>query len=556
MPKDTDDFRVILCTTHPDVLRISAERTLRWIELQKDRKFFSITQGDDHTWCRCDQCLALDYEEDNHSDRMLLWVNHVAREVAKKYPDKVLTTYAYGPTTRPPVKVRPEKNVQIFYCAWPNKGSCPCGIRDFDAPENIVARTQLLGWLKAAPGQVGLYDYNAGGRYTLYGMAWKVKWGARHGLCGFLYCGGNKSFESLFRYIHGRLNWNPFQEVTRLKNEFIRAFYGDAAPYVRRLFDLIYDRIEYGDYDAEMGAGGYPPGRFFTSDLVDKAFALFDKALETTMDNERIQRDLVQTKKYFIANCLRLRPGRTENLTDDQYSVFARNLREYIEWSLPTSHREKVAQAKKRKKEPPVFSYKSLPSRIWGLTYVRVELGEDEAKLPPLVTELLENPRSVIEKHRKTYFVEQLEDGWRVPAIQFTGGRYWPKYGWKCEAKDGAIVRGTMTELSHMQAELILDADPPDRAGIVEVEAQDSDKLWCAPVEIQIFVNRRKIFQGPNNFAKQGWSRRTWPLPKGTLKKGKNLIEVRNLASSDSLISHWVMISEMLLRFPTEATGK
>ena len=552
MPKDTGDFRVIICTTHPDVLRISAERTLRWIGLQSDRKFFNISQGDDHTWCRCQRCLALDYEEGNHSDRMLYWVNHIAREVAKKYPDKTLVTYAYGPTQRAPVKVKPVKNVVIAYCAWPNKGSCPCGIRDFDAPENVVARTQILDWLKVAPGQVGLYDYNAGSRLTLNGMAWKVKWCAAHGMCGFHYCGGNKMFESMFRYVHGHLNWNPLLEVNRLKNDFITAFYGQAAPCVRELFDLIYDRLEYGDYDAEMGAGGYPPGRFYDREFVDRAFALFDRALKLTEGNEAAHKDVAQTKSLFIKNCFRLCPGRSSELTDEQYSVFARNLREYLEWDYPRAHEERVANAKKRRKEPPDFSYKSIVGRIWGLTFVRVEMGEDETKLPPLVVQLMKDPKSVIEKHRKTYFVEKIDDGWRVPAIQFTGGRYWPKYRWKCEAKDGAIVRGTMTELSRMQAEFVIDEPPPDREGVVEADGQDSDKLWCAPVEIQILINKRKIFQGPNDFAKQGWSRRTWRLPKGTLKKGQNLIEVRNLASSDSLISHWFMLNEMLLRFPEE----
>ena len=550
MSKETDDFRVMLCVTNPDVLRISAERTLRWIELQKDRKFFNVTQGDDHTWCRCEKCLAMDYQPENHSDRMLYWTNYIAREVAKKYPDKMLISYAYGPTTLPPVKIKPEKNVLVFYCAWPNKGSCPCGIRDFDAPENVVALSQMQGWLKVAPGQIGLYDYNSGGRYTLYGMAWKVKWCARAGMCGFHYCGGNKSFEPLFRYVHSRLNWDPFQEVNRLKNDFIAAYYGDVAPEVRELFDLIYDRIEYGDYDGEMGAGGYPPGRYFSRKFVDRVFALFDKTLAATRDNERVQRDLVQTKHLFIKNCLRLKPGRSDNLTDEQYYVFARNLREYVNWSMPTAHQDKVAYAKKRKKELPTFSYKSLVNLVWKLAYITVEMGPDETKLPPLVTQMLENPKEVVEKHRKTNFVEVIEGGWRVPAVQFTGGRYWPKYSWKCEAKDGAIVRGTMTELSRMQAEVILEEDPPDRAGVLEIDGQDNDKKWCPSSPIQIFVNRTKVYEGPNGCAKQGWTRRSWPLPRGALQKGKNVIEVRNLYNSDSLISHWFMLSEVLLKFP------
>jgi len=38
--------------------------------------------------------------------------------------------------------------------------------------------------------------------------------------------------------------------------------------------------------------------------------------------------------------------------------------------------------------------------------------------------------------------------------------------------------------------------------------------------------------------------------PKGVLRKGENTIEIRNLYTSDSLVSHWFMISEVLVRFP------
>ncbi|MCM8769957.1 MAG: hypothetical protein NC911_09905, partial [Candidatus Omnitrophica bacterium] len=140
-------------------------------------------------------------------------------------------------------------------------------------------------------------------------------------------------------------------------------------------------------------------------------------------------------------------------------------------------------------------------------------------------------------------------DGWRITANAFTGSQVWQKYSWLCEPKDGAIIRGTMTEFSRMQARFTLDRLPEGKKTILEIEGQDSDKFWCPPVPIQIFLNNRKVFEGPNGFVKRGWSRQTFPLPEGALKVGDNVIEIRNLANSDSLISHWVMIHEVLVRF-------
>ena len=126
--------------------------------------------------------------------------------------------------------------------------------------------------MKVADGQMGIYDYNSGSRMTLYSMADRIKWMARHRMTAVWYCGTNKMWPHLFNFVHGRVCWDPYEDVTDLRNEFIRAYYGHAAPVVQELCDLIYFRLEYGDYDARMRAGGYPPADYFERDFVDKAF--------------------------------------------------------------------------------------------------------------------------------------------------------------------------------------------------------------------------------------------------------------------------------------------
>ena len=59
LPKDTKNMRVTLCTSNPDVPRIAAERMIEWIGLQRDKRFFFLTDGDSGA-CRCPACVALD----------------------------------------------------------------------------------------------------------------------------------------------------------------------------------------------------------------------------------------------------------------------------------------------------------------------------------------------------------------------------------------------------------------------------------------------------------------------------------------------------------------
>jgi hypothetical protein len=98
-----EGFSIHLCLSNPDVRRISAERMLALIEKQPDRTFFGVSQGDGFAWCQCDRCKALDAVPGvNMTDRLLDYVNHVARAVAAKYPDKRIVTLAYTNATSPP----------------------------------------------------------------------------------------------------------------------------------------------------------------------------------------------------------------------------------------------------------------------------------------------------------------------------------------------------------------------------------------------------------------------------------------------------------------------
>lgn len=103
IPKNAfSHHRTPLCLSNSDVLRISTERALEWIEREREKRFFMITYGDTNLWCQCPFCRKLDPISGQYSTRLLYWVNHIARAVKKRYPDKILNTFAYGGSSAPP----------------------------------------------------------------------------------------------------------------------------------------------------------------------------------------------------------------------------------------------------------------------------------------------------------------------------------------------------------------------------------------------------------------------------------------------------------------------
>ncbi|MEX0745264.1 MAG: DUF4838 domain-containing protein [Phycisphaeraceae bacterium] len=538
LPKSTPDVRLMICLSNPDVLEISAERALAWIEALPHDQVYCITQADGADWCNCEACAALG----NRADQTLHWVNHVARRVAEQYPDKILMTFAYNGAEAPPTRYKPEKNVEVSYAAWPNATSAPNSLGTYDHPANETAHEQLKGWMAIAPGQIGIYDYNSASRMTLYSMADRLKWMDKHDMGTVWYSGTNQMWPDLFRFVHGRLRWDPYEDVGRLKNEFIRAFYGDdAAPVVLQLFDEMYDRLMLGDYE-----GVTPPPSYYEYEFVDRIYDLFDTALELTAKGpQQPHNNLRRTRDLFIQNSLALRPGFEGELTDEQYRTFGRNLREHVEKLWWPEYRAASARHEAGQSDT-APNIDNVANMVLNLCYVDIGGARDDGEMPERLVELLESPKDTVSRYRNNDFVERTDRGWHIPGRQFRGARNFAAYSWMCPRRENTVaVYGALTDASRCRARFVLDEQPPSEPLVLTIEGQDSEKAWAPAARIQIWVNDRKVFDGDNEFPKQDWSEKRYRVPNGALVQGENTIEVRNLATSDDLTAHWVMFSSV-----------
>ena len=234
--------RSAICTSHPDVVRISTERFLEWVDIQRDRRIFCVVPADTGM-CECDTCLAADPLPGQNTDRMLTWVNAVARAAKAKYPDKVILTAAYIGTVNPPVREKPESNVVVMYCPWFWDSRATSDV-SLDSPLNVTAMKEFMAWVMRFPGQVGAYDYPVA---CVWGTAERVKLYARHGV-RMIYFNGPQG--DLLQWINSQLLWDPFQDTEKLQDEYVQAFYGPAAEpmgdYLRLRRAAIEEHAEHG----------------------------------------------------------------------------------------------------------------------------------------------------------------------------------------------------------------------------------------------------------------------------------------------------------------------
>lgn len=91
-----------LCWTNEDVYNIISQKVLQQMRENPDIHIWDVSQMD--TWesrgvgCACDKCKEIDEREGSQMGSLLTFINRLADDVAKEFPDNYISTLAYNYT--------------------------------------------------------------------------------------------------------------------------------------------------------------------------------------------------------------------------------------------------------------------------------------------------------------------------------------------------------------------------------------------------------------------------------------------------------------------------
>jgi len=319
--------RTQLCLTNPDVLKLCIAGVKQWIQENPECKIFSVAMNDWYNVCRCPKCSAIDEAEESGAGTMIRFVNAIADEVAKEYPDVMIHTFAYLYCRKPPKYTRPRKNVIVRLCsieccfAHPIS-ACGCETGPIDvqygsakgftgAPdaESTFLR-DLRSWSKWAD-NLYIWDYTT--NYANYLQPFPNLGVLAENLRTFHSAGVHGVFEQgnfshgrcsalgqLKVYLLSKLLWNPYQSVEALEDIFIDGYYGPAAKPMRkyvRLWHMDHQPFHAGIYDS-------PVADYFTDELVEKAAACIKEASLLAAEQpyrERVEREALSIRYLMLA---------------------------------------------------------------------------------------------------------------------------------------------------------------------------------------------------------------------------------------------------------------
>lgn len=233
-----------LCLTNEEARAELTRNALEWISKNPDAGMIAIDQNDNDNRCASPADLALEEREGSPSGPLLEFVNAVAADIEKQYPNFQIVTLAYRYTRKPPRFLRPRQNVIIRLCSIEADFSRP-----LDSPSNAAFARDMAGWKTIAP-RLFVWDYVT----NFYNSIWphpnlrvlgpNLKYFAGNGVAGVFEQGDMSSNNTgdlvpLRAWVTAHLLWNPYRDQGALVDEFLRGYYGAAAPYLSSYLDVV-----------------------------------------------------------------------------------------------------------------------------------------------------------------------------------------------------------------------------------------------------------------------------------------------------------------------------
>ena len=248
-----------LCVTNRDVLRISRDMVLGWLEEAREsnpynKYIVSVSAHDSIYHCECDPCAAISREEGvEKGGAHVRFLNAIAEEVAREYPNASVQTMFYQ--TGLPKKTKPAANVILQFVTGINwryalddmsKFSIHRMARGFKQWQEAAGDGGLYVWTKH---QLSFSDYFKPSPNLRHIARNGRIMAEQHGVRGWFAQNGQSvgvELQTLRYYLLARAMWRPQNDSRGEIDEFCRFYYGDADEDVLRYINYLHD--DYGEH--------------------------------------------------------------------------------------------------------------------------------------------------------------------------------------------------------------------------------------------------------------------------------------------------------------------
>jgi hypothetical protein len=277
-----------LCMTNDGVFDIAVSNFKKYIK-EHPAKFYTISQNDDVVYCECSKCKVLNKKHGGPQGSLYHFIN----KMSNQFPKTKIVTLAYLHTYKPPINLEISPNVYTLFCPIEeNRG------KSFQRENNPVFTNTLKRW-KNTTSNLFVWDYTVQfSNYmspfpNMHTFSENYKLLQQNNVKGIFaqgYADVLGDFSELRNYLLCKLTWDVNINIDNTTNDFLRGFYGKAAPEIKKYLDeLTKNQVAKNEF-LDIYSGPYQSRNTFLSlenmDLYDR---ILDQADLLVKNNPEIR---------------------------------------------------------------------------------------------------------------------------------------------------------------------------------------------------------------------------------------------------------------------------
>jgi hypothetical protein len=280
-----------LCLTNDEMRAELTRVALEWCRKNPEAGMISIAQNDWGGNCQCEKCKAVEEAEGSPSGLIIQFVNKVAADIEKEFPDFLVETLAYHYTRHAPKTIKPRKNVIVRLCSIECNFAEPLGT----GPSNAAFANDLNAWSAIAP---QLYIWNYVTNFANYiqphpnwrSLAPDIRLFVDHKAIGLFEQGDSScsisDFPELRAWLLAHLMWDPSRDERALMREFLEGYYGPAAEPLLQYINLMSDTV--AEQQTYLRCGMADTSTWLDLKTLNQATELFNAAREAVTNDETL----------------------------------------------------------------------------------------------------------------------------------------------------------------------------------------------------------------------------------------------------------------------------
>lgn len=277
-----------ICLSNPQVLETVVNKLQKKINEKPAAIYWSVSQNDNDQHCQCTECTRLNNQYGGvPSGSIVYFVN----QVAKKFPDKIISTLAYWYSRKAPANITIEPNVNIMLCNIESRRHLPVYTTD------PAFSKDLTDWGKLTS-NILIWDYNI--QFTnlvspfpnLHTIKPNIQF-YKENRVNALFMQANAQaggeMAGLRAYLISKLMYNPDADDNSIINEYLDGYYGPAGEHIRQYIDSMRESLLKSG--AQLNIFGGPADAkesWLSIEMMQQYNRIFDQAEAAVKNNAEL----------------------------------------------------------------------------------------------------------------------------------------------------------------------------------------------------------------------------------------------------------------------------